>query len=411
MNILIITPYTLENNNAASSCIGEIINGLQSKIDRIYYFSINQIDNTEVSYEKDGINYHLFASPQTLKYSRIMKSVDNRFLKRVVRKIRFIFYRMHNFYKFELHQWDTKFSRMAEAFLEIMSINKIDAIISFSLPFKSHTIAMKLKNISSNVKWIAYELDPYAYNFSKNKYFRNIRKIIELRTLKEADFIYSTTGIIEYNCKMHFRENLLYKSESIPLPNLHVDINDIYEKAYEYDFCYIGSFYKKIRNPKDMFKLLSLLLNEKKIALVGSDVPWDALENLNVLSKKNNIRTYGWLTRKDADKILLSTRILLNIGNTIPNQFPSKIMEYIATGKKILNFYYLDDDPGLKVLKMYKNSFNVKISDYYDNHAIDKIKEFIDEPNHLISKEELLKNFKDYETISIVNKILNKIGE
>ena len=50
-----------------------------------------------------------------------------------------------------------------------------------------------------------------------------------------------------------------------------------------------------------------------------------------------------------------SSHCLLSIGNKNPNQIPSKVVEYLATGKPIIHFTEIDDDPVISLSNEFDN--------------------------------------------------------
>jgi hypothetical protein len=58
---------------------------------------------------------------------------------------------------------------------------------------------------------------------------------------------------------------------------------------------------------------------------------------------------------KALDKMTSSLHCLLSIGNLNPSQLPSKIIEYLSTGKPIIHFAEIDDDPVIQISKQFNN--------------------------------------------------------
>jgi hypothetical protein len=50
---------------------------------------------------------------------------------------------------------------------------------------------------------------------------------------------------------------------------------------------------------------------------------------------------------------------LVSIGNLNPNQIPSKVIEYIATGKPVIHFAEINDDPVIHIADEFDNVFIV----------------------------------------------------
>ncbi len=55
--------------------------------------------------------------------------------------------------------------------------------------------------------------------------------------------------------------------------------------------------------------------------------------------------------------LLISSQSLVvgAIGNLNPGQLPSKIIEYISTGKPVIHFAEIDDDPVIQISKQFNN--------------------------------------------------------
>ncbi len=67
----------------------------------------------------------------------------------------------------------------------------------------------------------------------------------------------------------------------------------------------------------------------------------------------------GLISPQSAVNAMLQTDILINIGNSVSNQLPSKLIDYISTGKPIVNICKLEVCPSLKYMKRYPLCLNV----------------------------------------------------
>ena len=56
---------------------------------------------------------------------------------------------------------------------------------------------------------------------------------------------------------------------------------------------------------------------------------------------------------------MADTDVLINIGNSVPVHMPSKTLEYINTGKPVVNFYKLEGCPTLYYTKRYPLALNL----------------------------------------------------
>lgn len=69
-------------------------------------------------------------------------------------------------------------------------------------------------------------------------------------------------------------------------------------------------------------------------------------------------------------KYLDNADVLLSIGNKESPMAPSKIYEYISTGKPIIHFYTWDKDPCIEPLKKYGNAILINENKDFDIHLL-----------------------------------------
>ena len=65
-----------------------------------------------------------------------------------------------------------------------------------------------------------------------------------------------------------------------------------------------------------------------------------------------------------------SAHCLLSIGNKNPNQIPSKVVEYLATGKPIIHFTEIDNDPVIKLSDEFDNLITINKSVEEENLSL-----------------------------------------
>ena len=99
----------------------------------------------------------------------------------------------------------------------------------------------------------------------------------------------------------------------------------------------------------------------------------------------------------EAESILMSADILVNIGNSVSNQIPSKLFDYISTGKPILNIYKNKNCPSLEILSKYPDVLNV-----YEENALEEsgaVEQFL-KSKHFVNNEFLL-HYNEYSELFV----------
>jgi|GEM_PF-1551764 len=247
---------------------------------------------------------------------------------------------------------------------------KYDAIISVSNPFKSHYIAEKIVEnikIKEDIKWIVFEFDPFYYNPEAK--ISSIRKIKlfydESRIFDKCDVIFFTPELYKFYNKTLFAK-FIKKAISIdfaniipinytcePKANIKIDENKI-------NCLFAGTIYRHIRNPEYMMRTFSKLNSKIQLTILTN---YNAIKNIRINKKLINnesIKTFPFQKRSVVLNLMLKSNILVNIGNNIEFQVPGKIFEYISTGKPIIHFSKIKNDPALFYLEKYPLVYIVK---------------------------------------------------
>ena len=251
------------------------------------------------------------------------------------------------------------FKKWGEEVINLFSkkklINEKSKILTISFPFDILKVGLKIKKKYPELYWLIYELDPYTYNsilrFPKIAFF--YRYLLESNVFHRSNKILLTHELME-----QYSNNLLHKHKSkfkdigIPILKISTEIFNNTDKFI--NLVYIGSFYKKIRDPKYMFEVIVRLIeanNNIRLHIYGPEVK--SLPAELMTKYKDNIRAYGRVSKKEINKAIESSNILINIGNSVENQLPSKVLEYIGIGKPIINFYSIENDTSNIYLKDY----------------------------------------------------------
>lgn len=290
---------------------------------------------------------------------------------------------------------------------KLMKKKKIDKIISFSFPFATHQLAYNLKSRDKSIKWISYEFDPFAYNYTLNSQLLDARKKLEIETFIKSDLIISTLGIIDKNTQEDFRKEYLNKNIEFALPNLSIKEyarNKTYNAKIK--MAYLGVFYEGIRTPKRLFDILnSKNIEDIEVHLYGDYNP-SVYKDLLI---PQNVHIHGKITKQQAHDVIVNSDILINFGNIMTNQFPSKMFEYMSYGKPILNFYYSLTETEKKYSDKYKNILN--LSNYSeDSRDLELLIEFCRKnKNYTIEASLLKERLSEYTSNVVVTNIIKQV--
>ncbi len=124
-------------------------------------------------------------------------------------------------------------------------------------------------------------------------------------------------------------------------------------------FC--GWLYSDIRSPKYFLEIVSRLDERFEVTFMGKEC--QLLQKRFPTETRASLITLPQQPYETALQAMADADILINIGNSVPVHMPSKTLEYINTGKPIVNFYKMDDCPTLYYTKRYPLCLNLSEKD------------------------------------------------
>lgn len=241
-----------------------------------------------------------------------------------------------------------------------VKIPDYDALISFSAPFLTHCCASRLVK-ESRIPWIAVCFDPFFSGRIFDPGRLESRKKQEEAVMAPATKVLIThptdRDYLEYG--VDFQEKIL----GMELPGIVRRAADGESPEHEKCRCsFFGSIYRQIRNPKAAVDLFTAAADETEMLFVGplddADATVEEFFPAGCPCKYIGEKRGEALAREYAE-----ADVLVNIGNSIGNQMPSKIFEYISTGKPIINIYKSPECPTLQYLGKYPAALNLYEAD------------------------------------------------
>ena len=180
---------------------------------------------------------------------------------------------------------------------------------------------------------------------------------------------------------------------------------DHFNSALSYDYSskpikisYFGIFTKGVRSPNSFLELIKKN-NEMEFSWYVNEDSEKIIKSCDLNVDKHSF--YSQVSREEAQKLMVnSAHCLLSIGNKNPNQIPSKVVEYLATGKPIIHFTEIDNDPVIKLSYEFDNLITLNKSVEEEDVSL-----FIEEMFCKIEKFNKDKFINDYTAKSIINNL------
>lgn len=292
---------------------------------------------------------------------------------------------------------------------ELKNVRKIydfDVVISTSEPYTSAYASAHV----DGVKRVLYIMDPPACTTgNKGTAFRNR----ELKKILEKQYLILTTPFIrkalgecgygEYDGKI--------TSVGFPMIEEHRQGNSgIIKDSGKIKLLFCGWMYSDIRSPKYFFDIISKLDERFCVYFMGKEC--DKLRERFDFETKAEIVTLPQQPYQTAIDAMFDADILINIGNSVPVHMPSKTLEYINTGKPVVNFYKFEECPTRYYTDRYPMCLNLFEGDGDIDKAAERFIDFcLENKDRRVNRDFIESGFADCTPQYIAQKISDRLGE
>ncbi len=242
--------------------------------------------------------------------------------------------------------------KVCEKFLE--SHPDYDAVVAVGAPFWS---AFALEEARIPGKKAVWMMDPYSAN---REYTAPGGAEKELAMGKAMDRIY-ITRLMEKDYRQGPLVPLREKTRVLEFPCLvpgQPDQGQPHPGELRLVFC--GNLYPNIRTPWPLLELMTRLeVPGLHLTMIGGG--WEHFDPARVEEYRarlgDRLEIVRFLPYPQAQKRIAAGDVLVNIGNDVANQLPSKIFDYFGTGKPILQLAARMDDPANPYFARYPLAF------------------------------------------------------
>ena len=367
MNVLFINDAYWPSPNALSFCIDYISEYLKES-DRAFVLSLKK-----ESLDKDEMMHGDVCVMRVLvpHYTRCVRLHKN-YNKSLCHKLIFHL----------VSRWKTDYAenyrnslfckKTFRCALEIIDREKIDAVLTVSSPFSAHLLGEAIKKERPGVRWIVYQLDPFANNRYLRRDKTEKRAAVERRVLGAADRVFQLSCVYRESV----RDGVITGDEKnitpLTLPGLNfAKMPDPHAEspfdAGEITGVYTGNIYDQ-RIKKVASELCGAMDEPTSIHFYGKGTHSISLDRLV---------GHGFVSNGERDAAIAGCDCLLIEGDAAPNQVPSKIINYVKSGRPILLFTLAENDSLAEYLEPYENSLTLPLETPLGTEALDKARAFI----------------------------------
>ena len=271
--------------------------------------------------------------------------------------------------------------------------NKIDGVISINCSVEiSFPLLALRKRGKLPCKWIWYMIDP----FESHAYYRTLMPQSKLRKLQKkimraCDKVIMTDEIYRDTCVWENFQNIpkplvLKFPKIVSLEDQKSEEKYILPKGCINVLC-TGTRDDEVRDSTYALELCKQI-REVNFHFVG--VNWAE----NEVEQEDNLFFYPRQKKAVITNMQGQADFLLNIGNKNPNQIPSKVLEYINTGKPVVNICKSSCCPTQSLLEGY-DAIHV-----YEAEALELAKEklqvYLHQAHPRLEEKAILEKYREY---------------
>jgi len=302
-----------------------------------------------------------------------------------------------------------------------------DILITVSHPFSSHIVGYFLYLKNKKIPWICDIGDPFSFatdtpvNFGRLYSRLNLKAEKGILTSAKAVTVTNEQAARKYVSDLGIIKD---KIKTIP-PLLSLDYALI-EKARTaitlkptrcriVKFVFLGALYRGIRNPEYLLKLLKEIANRQGRPTFQMHF-WGGVGECREDFDGHSDAQGKWLfvhdsvVRPEIGAVMAEADVLVNISNVTNYQLPSKLIEYAAFGKPILNISFSSYDCSALFMKKYPLFLNIMADRNVTEDSVKKVLRFMSEPSK-INEDDILTFIKPYLSQTIAEQYMGALSE
>jgi glycosyltransferase involved in cell wall biosynthesis len=275
----------------------------------------------------------------------------------------------------------------------LAAANAYDAVVTVSDPFTGHLVGLRLKKDYPATPWLVDVGDPFSFqdvtpvNNPRLHGRRNVAA--EREVLSRADGVAVTNPVARAEYVARFPESA-GKIHVVPpllsLPPPPPGGPRFFPEDGILRLVFIGTLYRDVRNPAFLLRLFVRLLetplSDRLEFHFFGDVNdcGDYFEEAEKATK-GKTRLHGMVNRVTVSRAMAEAAALVHIGNITRYQLPSKVVEYAAAGRPIINIVRAEGDSSVSFFQGYPAALHVvEGEEMLESGPLSELVRFIENP-------------------------------
>lgn len=295
---------------------------------------------------------------------------------------------------------------------------KYDVMVSVSPAFTGVAVGRAVKARHPDLRWVLDLGDPFSFLEgappNNTRIYGRLNHRYERAAFAEAEEI-SVTNIQTRNCYEEIFPESRGKVRVIPpllsIPRAPKGVSQVPGKVV-----YIGTLYRNIREPGYLLELFQCAVSrglpqQTELHLYG-DVS-SCIDKIHPYQAQLGKRLiiHGQVSREAVAIAMAEAEILVNIGNDTTYQLPSKVVEYAASGKRILNLAKSSRDSSALFFSDFPQALSLIVTGDSPNEIdVRRFVDFICRPSDVLAETELAPRLAAYKAPQVVAEYLRLFG-
>jgi len=293
-----------------------------------------------------------------------------------------------------------------------------DAIVSVSPSFTAVLVGHSALTANPSCRWFLDLGDPFSFLVeappNNGRLYSRLNQWTEKAAFNRASGISVTNAATARTYAALFPESA-HKIRIIP-PLLSTTRPVSGERAFPENavirLVYVGTLYKRIREPGFLLSLFAAALKDGTIHgielhffgdISGCAQSFGPYEELLGTS----LHLHGLVGREEIARVINEAAVLINIGNDTVFQLPSKVVEYASSGKPILNIVRSNQDSSAAFFATYPDRLNFLDCGEPTPEQCKSFIDFISRPRHAVPESVLHAWIAPYTLPNVIDDYLN----
>lgn len=252
---------------------------------------------------------------------------------------------------------------------------RFDAAITVSHPFTGHLVGLSLKRAIPALRWVVDIGDPFSLDdtvpSNNTALYRGLNRRIDAAVLRECDAVSVTVE----GCRAALADAFAIDPAKIRVIPPLLSLPEAAERSGTapgytspdtIDLAYLGVLYPGIRPPDELLALFSAMHARQpglRLHFFGDVQGCRQSFDRHAGLIGSAILLHGAIPRKRVAATMAAADVLVNIGNGTTHQLPSKLVEYLAAGRPVLNVARARQDTAADFLRDWPAALTVTIMD------------------------------------------------